>query len=527
MMSLEGFGFVEQIETLVSRVFMSSLSATVLILLGYLALLFFRKYLTPKWQFAFGIVVIARLLLPVVPESQLSFLNLWYGSESLILEEVAASQAPDSFEERFPGNQSIADGNLTSGTEFRQIDAPVDLRGFPNLFQIFGIIWATGTLGIVSWVLVRWVRLIVVVKRQGTREHDPDLLTILNECRATMGMTKAVPLVKVSQVPAAALLGWLKPKLLISDDFAERFSKAEIRGIFLHELGHIQRRDVAWNWIAFFTQALHWFNPFVWITLQRFQMNREILCDAAALRHLSTEERRAYGETLISIFEKASKPNPPALIPSFASILPRNSEIKSRIAMINQHYTSPHWTVQVCGYVIAGLAIFTTFSRAETEPSTAQETETVVLPDEIRIELVESNSFPAQVQYEGGVNPKGPEPEVRARFSSPGIPGTKLVETLTELFPAQAEIDFSVDSNTKELLVEGLESQLMEVRRLVSALHYDLAVPGSEQGSTEYPVKPRIGLVARSPRRLIASMGLGISCRPNSTTRVTPTLPAK
>jgi beta-lactamase regulating signal transducer with metallopeptidase domain len=42
-----------------------------------------------------------------------------------------------------------------------------------------------------------------------------------------------------------------------------------LRHVFLHELAHLKRHDIALNWLFAGAQALHWFNPLVWLAFQQ------------------------------------------------------------------------------------------------------------------------------------------------------------------------------------------------------------------------------------------------------------------
>ena len=55
------------------------------------------------------------------------------------------------------------------------------------------------------------------------------------------------------------------------------------RAMLLHELGHIARRDPAWQLIVELVRALYWFNPLVWFAIRRLQFERECACDDLVL----------------------------------------------------------------------------------------------------------------------------------------------------------------------------------------------------------------------------------------------------
>lgn len=70
--------------------------------------------------------------------------------------------------------------------------------------------------------------------------------------------------------------------------------------VMLHERIHIKRRDNLWRMAAILTACIHWFNPFVWFFLRSFQRDCELACDAKAVKHMRTEERKDYARALLA-----------------------------------------------------------------------------------------------------------------------------------------------------------------------------------------------------------------------------------
>lgn len=89
-----------------------------------------------------------------------------------------------------------------------------------------------------------------------------------------------------SRLPAGsspALVGLLRPRLLLPLDFEQRFSADEQALVLAHEAVHQARFDNAWNALACALTALHWWNPLAWLAWRRMQADQELACDAAVL----------------------------------------------------------------------------------------------------------------------------------------------------------------------------------------------------------------------------------------------------
>ena len=68
--------------------------------------------------------------------------------------------------------------------------------------------------------------------------------------------------------------------------------------MFLHEMAHLRRRDLWFNWILELVRMVHWFNPVIGHVLRRWREDREEACDVHALSAGSTD-RLLYGRILL------------------------------------------------------------------------------------------------------------------------------------------------------------------------------------------------------------------------------------
>lgn len=80
-----------------------------------------------------------------------------------------------------------------------------------------------------------------------------------------------------------ALIGLLRPRVALPEDFEQRFSPQERELILAHERVHRDRLDNFWNLLACALTALHWWNPLTWWAIRRMRADQELACDAAVL----------------------------------------------------------------------------------------------------------------------------------------------------------------------------------------------------------------------------------------------------
>lgn len=115
-------------------------------------------------------------------------------------------------------------------------------------------------------------------------------------CRE-MGLERR-PCLRISRaVDSPMVLGLLRPCLLLpSEDYGER----ELRFILRHELTHYRRHDLWYQLALLLANALHWFNPLVYLLRREAGADMELTCDDAVVAGADAETRRAYSETLLA-----------------------------------------------------------------------------------------------------------------------------------------------------------------------------------------------------------------------------------
>ena len=69
--------------------------------------------------------------------------------------------------------------------------------------------------------------------------------------------------VQSPEIASPALLGFLRPRLLLPERLLESFDRDALRLLFLHEIAHAKRRDILVNWLATAVHVVHWWNPLV------------------------------------------------------------------------------------------------------------------------------------------------------------------------------------------------------------------------------------------------------------------------
>lgn len=95
-----------------------------------------------------------------------------------------------------------------------------------------------------------------------------------------------------------ALIGSLRPRIVLPADFEARFSPEERAVVIAHERTHLRRGDHLVNGFVAVLQCVCWFNPLVHLAAPRLRVDQELACDALVVaRH--PRARRSYAEAML------------------------------------------------------------------------------------------------------------------------------------------------------------------------------------------------------------------------------------
>lgn len=92
------------------------------------------------------------------------------------------------------------------------------------------------------------------------------------------------------------VMGVIRPKIYLPSSLCEE----ELRYIIEHEKTHIRRGDHIIKIVAFFTLAIHWFNPLVWFSFILAGKDMEMSCDEAVMKKMDSDIRVDYSASLLS-----------------------------------------------------------------------------------------------------------------------------------------------------------------------------------------------------------------------------------
>jgi beta-lactamase regulating signal transducer with metallopeptidase domain len=319
--------------------------ASILIVLVLAAQWLCGRRLRPRWRYALWLLVLLRLALPWTIPSPASLFN--------VVKMPAAAR---------PVRAELTPVKAASASIGNDNEAATAVSASAGHWLAW--LWAAGALSLASCALISHHTFRRRVSRLRPLTDGPTL-SLLEDCKALMGVSTPVTLVETETINGPTLFGFVRPRLLLPAGLVSSFTREELRHVFLHELAHIKRHDILTGWVTTGLQVLHWFNPLVWLAFYRLRADRELACDALALSRAPTDEKESYGLTIVKLLEGFGQP---LWRPSLAGILENRQQMKERISMIarfNKTDQGPALAI----LVLAALALVTlTDAQVQTQP---------------------------------------------------------------------------------------------------------------------------------------------------------------
>ncbi len=234
---------------------------------------------------------------------------------------------------RIEESEQFQTEKTTKDTKVSGIQAPPPIESIPPVKKdiqwpllVFWV-WIVGGIYLILRFFLSLLK-IFSMSRKGVEARDESLVILLKKCMEYCRVKRSVKLVIHAQLPVPATFGMFRPVLILPEDVYE-WSEEKQKSIFCHELGHVKRYDFLTNALAQIAGMLNWFNPFIWIAIRQFCIEREKSCDDFVIRRgaLNCE----YADLLLGIARNLPRMND---FRRSALVLAHNSGLKRRIKHI-------------------------------------------------------------------------------------------------------------------------------------------------------------------------------------------------
>jgi beta-lactamase regulating signal transducer with metallopeptidase domain len=277
-----------------------------------LVLMILRRHLSPAWRHGLWLLVLLRFIVPDVGTSVVSLSGFAKVPERLAPAPVESPQqipllSETEATEPAPTAPRQNDPLPEISKAERQAPTPPVVNPTRRwvLIDVLTLGWLIGMVGIGAGMVLMHLRLLFRIRRDSDAAND-EINSALHDACKLAGVASPPHLIITDAVHAPALFGIIRPAILLPRDLISAGPSAALRLIFLHELAHLQRRDLWAQVAAALIVVLHWFNPVVWVAARRMRAEAEMAADAHALRSTNVTEAHRLGEVLLGFAHRAT-----------------------------------------------------------------------------------------------------------------------------------------------------------------------------------------------------------------------------
>jgi beta-lactamase regulating signal transducer with metallopeptidase domain len=153
---------------------------------------------------------------------------------------------------------------------------------------------------------------------------------ILNNSRKHDTTNNPINIIISPNVTTPALIGLFKPVIVLPDI---QFSEKMLSMILRHEIIHYKRKDIPVKFAVMFINAIHWFNPVMYIIKRRINALCELSCDEAMTAEMNMDERKTYGNMILDFLHYGNEQQRTTLISNLCNT---KTKIKRRLIVILQ-----------------------------------------------------------------------------------------------------------------------------------------------------------------------------------------------
>lgn len=155
------------------------------------------------------------------------------------------------------------------------------VRAIPDVKVILATLWFIGFAVVALYTAVRFV--LLKIKLKDAVKIDKNVY-------------------ESEKVSSPFVFGLFVPKIYLP----EVLDNSEREYILMHERTHIRHGDWLGKILGTVIVAIHWFNPFVWLSYALYEQDLEMSCDESTVSKMTTELKQAYAISIVNYAKRSN-----------------------------------------------------------------------------------------------------------------------------------------------------------------------------------------------------------------------------
>ncbi|MDE6435467.1 MAG: M56 family metallopeptidase [Lachnospiraceae bacterium] len=259
---------------------------------------FLNKRYAAKWKYWIWIVLALRLIIPLGGNGGQPIADIQPQRETLTSSESEKTH-PDALADGTARGRVIVEIPAQITTPI--VTQPEKAGHSISMLDIIALVWMLGGLLLISVHLVSYFYYKHQILKKGKIVKDNDVLRLLLKLKHELHINCTVSVIEYPEAASPLLIGFCNHILVLPKG---EYNSEELFFILKHELIHLKRGDIYLKLLFAVVNAVHWFNPLIWIMQKEATVDMELSCDERVTQGTDYATRKAYTETLLSTLHK-------------------------------------------------------------------------------------------------------------------------------------------------------------------------------------------------------------------------------
>ncbi len=281
------------------------ISATVgiVVLLILLASPLINRRYAAKWKYYIWIFLAIRLLIPLsgMYHSQPESRPTSAVSDIVTTSGTAVYQPVETL--RVQPRRFVVEIPVEATGQIAKTPDTTTVRPKLSVFDIAFSAWIAGIIIFAAVPVLSCLHYKYRITHSGEIIEAGEAYEIFLRMKSGLKIKRNVRLIRYPKAASPMIIGFIKPALVLPCD---EFSTEDLQFIIRHELIHLKRGDVYIKLLCVLANAVHWFNPIIWIMRREAAVDMELSCDEGVIKGKRFDIKRAYTETLLSSLSRQS-----------------------------------------------------------------------------------------------------------------------------------------------------------------------------------------------------------------------------
>ncbi len=246
-----------------------------------------RKVFSVKWQYYIWLVVLVSMIIPIS-------IKLSLNSSKVLITPPTQTVQPDTLKTTEEAANQLQPETVIHNIPIENIRNEATPINSIEISDAAALFWYLGATVFLLFQITRYLIFWCKIKNISYGVDCPEL----EECKQSMKIKRKIELRITEGITTPLLVGIFCPIILMPNI---NMPSESLTYVLQHELTHYKRKDLVYKWFAMLVNAIHWFNPLVYLVVKNINEDCEISCDCAVTKGMESESKGEYMKTILSL----------------------------------------------------------------------------------------------------------------------------------------------------------------------------------------------------------------------------------